>query len=581
MSAPSKPRPAKRGSTKSPPKSPRRDLAKLRAIAADFGAGCAAAKLEILDRLDRARLPSADAVAEYHDVLCFLRAYPDDATVLARVEAALARFDRRPDLLRFRSQLDDSGIAGTDVYYTFFADTARWLAQRFPERLTVAWDYLRDDARLGERLNLLVTYPENIGLEDYDLGVRGWIERLKGRSETDAAFLLERWWRLPTSPAARQQLYEEMQLLLKLEWGAGGPARTREKLEGFSFPQSFQREPLRRGRPDLWQAIGEAPKRVRAVSEAEGERLVGLAREAMIARSRDLDAFCYGDPRDVRVVEFDDGLAFVAIGMRPERRLLVESVYGFLTIKNGVPIGYVLAAAVNESAEMAYNVFDTWRGHEAAHIYGRALAATASLLGAKAFSAPPYQLGHDNAEGLASGAWWFYQKLGFKPRDPAVVRLVERELAKMRRKPGYRSSVETLQELSSVDMFLERGAPRPDIVGVFPLGALGLAITDSLARRFGADREGGLDVCQEEAARALAVRGLETWSADERLAFRRWAPLVGILPGIDRWTAGERAALAAVIRAKGARYESDYVRDYNAHGKLRSALLRLARAAAT
>lgn len=572
---------------KSPPVASRssggaaRDLAKLRKIAAEFGPGRAAEKLALVDRLDRSSLHTADAVARLHDLLCFVRAYPDDAALLERVERALARFERRKDLLRFRGQLDDSGIAGTDVYYTFFADTARWLAQRFPERLTVAWDYLRDDARLGERLNLLVTNPENLGLEDYDLGVRGWLDRLKGPAETDAAFLLERWWSLPMSPAARQQLYEEMQLLLKLAWGPGGPARTREKLEGFAFPQSFQREPLDHRRPDLWQAIAREPTRVRAVSEAEGERLVTLAREAMISRSRDLDAFCYGDPRDVRIIEMDEGLAFVAIGMKPERRLLLESVYGFLTIKNGVPIGYVLAAAINESAEMAYNVFDTWRGYEAANIYGRALAATAHLLGAKAFSAPPYQLGHDNAEGLASGAWWFYQKLGFKPRDPAVLGMVDRELAKMRRRPGYRSSVETLQELSSVDMFLERGEPRPDIVGVFPIGAIGLAVSDSLARRFGGDRERGLDVCEAEAARTLGVRAVARWSADERLAFRRWAPLVGILPGVDRWTADERAALAAAIRAKGGRYESDYVAAYNGHTKLRSALLRLARAAAT
>ncbi|MBK6695967.1 MAG: hypothetical protein IPG50_27730 [Myxococcales bacterium] len=569
-------RPAKTPAAKRrSPSTAGRDLARLRKIAGEFEPGAAATKRALVDKLSRARLATADAVARLHDVLCFLRAYPDDAELLACVEAALAAFADRPDLVRFRSQLDDSGIAGTDIYYTFFAATARWLAQRFPERLTVAWDYLADDARLGERLNLLATYPENLGLEDYDLGVRGWLERMKRPTETDAAYLLERWWREPMSETTRQQLYEEMQLLLKLAWGPGGPARTREKLDGLNFPRSFQETPLDHRRPDLWKAIATPPTRVRTVSEAEGERLVTLAREAMISRSRDLDAFCYGDPRDVRIIEFDQGLCFVAIGMKPERRLLLESVYGFLTIKNGVPIGYVLAAAFNESAEMAYNVFDTWRGYEAANIYGRALSATSHLLGAKAFSAPPYQLGHDNAEGLASGAWWFYQKLGFKPRDPAIVRMMDRELAKMQRRRGYRSSVATLQELSSVDMFLERGTPEPDIVGVFPLGAVGLAITDSLACRFGADRERGLDVSEEEAARALAVRGLNRWTPDERLAFRRWAPLVGILPGISRWTADDRKALVDVIRAKGARYESDYVRAYNAHAKLRRALSRL------
>ncbi len=561
---------------RSSPKAVARLLATLSKIAGEFGPGRSAEKLALIESVDGARLPTAASVLRYHDLLCFMRAYPDDAALLARVEAALAAFERRADLARFRAELDDSGIAGTDIYYTFYADTARWLAERFPERLTIAWDYLQDDSRLAERLGMFATYAENIGLDDYDLGLAGWLARLKGPAETDATYLLERWWQLPMDPATRQQLYEEMQLLLKLAGGPGGPARTTEKLAGFDFPQHFQDRAPDHRRPDLWEAATVKPTRVRAVSRADGERLVTLARHAMIARSRDLDAFCYGDPNDVRVVEFDQGLAFVAIGMKPERRLLLESVYGLLTIKNGVPIGYVLAATLNESAEMAFNVFDTWRGYEAATIYGRALAATAHLFGAKAFSVPPYQLGHDNKEGLASGAWWFYQKLGFAPRDPAILRLVQRELAKMKRRPGYRSNEATLQELSSVDLFLERGAPRPDIMGVLPLGAIGLAITDRLAKRFGRERERGLSVSEDEAARTLGVQGLKGWTAGERLAFRRWAPIVGILPGVERWTADERSALADVIRKKGGRYESDYVLAFNAHPKLRRAITKLA-----
>ena len=41
-----------------------------------------------------------------------------------------------------------------------------------------------------------------------------------------------------------------------------------------------------------------------------------------------------------------------------------------------------------------------------------------------AFTIYPYQLGDDgNQKGLASGAWWFYQKLGFRARDPQVLQL--------------------------------------------------------------------------------------------------------------------------------------------------------------
>jgi len=100
-----------------------------------YGAGCAEAKLALLGRLERADLRSARAVRRLHEVLCFLRAYPDDARLLAQVERMLARFPRRPDLKRAREALADTGIAGTAIRYRFFWSTLRWLARRWPERL--------------------------------------------------------------------------------------------------------------------------------------------------------------------------------------------------------------------------------------------------------------------------------------------------------------------------------------------------------------------------------------------------------------------------------------------------------------
>src|SRR4029077_15288644 len=136
--------------------------------------------------------------------------------------------------------------------------------------------------------------------------------------------------------------------------------------------------------------------------------LIDLAREAMVTRSRDLDVFCWGDPRDVRLVDAGGGLQCACIGALPERRLLLESVYGFLTLKNGVPIGYVLCSALFGSSEIAYNVFETFEGAQAGPVFGRVLRMGRSLFGSDSLTIYPYQLGHDNKEALVSGAWWFY-----------------------------------------------------------------------------------------------------------------------------------------------------------------------------
>ena len=172
----------------------------------------------------------------------------------------------------------------------------------------------------------------------------------------------------------------------------------------------------------------------------------------MITRSRDLDAFAYGDRNDVRLVHCEGDLEFVFIGQIPERRLLLESVYGFLTLKNGVPIGYGTTSVLFDSAEIAFNAFAAFRGAETALIFGRLLATTLQLFGADTFSLDPYQLGHDNTEGLRSGAWWFYYKLGFRPEDSDVRRLLKLELQRQQQNRRHRSNLATLQRLSSENM---------------------------------------------------------------------------------------------------------------------------------
>src|SRR5664280_3267555 len=245
----------------------------------------------------------------------------------------------------------------------------------------------------------------------------------------------------------RDRAYEGLELPLVLAPGPGEPARTHA-----ASPVStvhFQTAPFASGRPDVRSDVARPPKSVVVASPAEGRSLLDLARESMVTRQRDLDVFQWGDPDGVRLAHFEDGLSFVVIGAVTERRLLLESVYGFLTLKHGVPISYVLVSALFGSSEIAYNVFETFRGGESGRIYGKVLSTARHLFGSDVFTIFPYQLGgYGNPEALASGAWWFYQKLGFRPRAPRVVALMNEELDRMKADPAYRSSVATLKILA-------------------------------------------------------------------------------------------------------------------------------------
>jgi hypothetical protein len=423
-------------------------------------------------------------------------------------------------------------------------------------------------------LYTLLPFTESLALDEANLKPRELLEWLKQPNETDAGFLIRRVSKSLGDDSTRETVYEDLDVDCKLSPGRGTPART-----GARYKPSrvvFQSGPLDRSRPDLKKESLVPPQAVRLVSPREGRKLIDMARKAMVTRSRDLYVFQNGDETDVRLIEFGDGLQFAAIGLRPEYRLMLDSVYGFLTLKNGIPIGYVLTRSYFNSSEVAYNVFETFRGGESARIYGRALAMTRHLFGADAFTVEPYQMGHENVEGLKSGAWWFYYKLGFRPLDPEVKRLLRAELARMRRNPKHRSSQATLNRLSSRNMFFFLDRPRKDVRGIISLENIGLAVSRYLALRFGADRERATQVCEKEAARLLGIRSFRGFTAGERLAWKRWSPLILTLPGVERWTREEKRALAKVARSKGGRWETDYLRLFNEHRKLRRALLELA-----
>lgn len=553
---------------------PRRLLTELESIRLQFGPVAARRRRQALRALRRADLPDAACVARLHELLCFSRAYPDDPATLTLVESLLQGFARRPDLQRHRDALADSGIAGTDITYRFFATMARWAAERWPDRLRVDWDEA-DAARLEGVLPLLALHGETPALDEMGLETREWLARLKGPREADGAFLVRRLAGLGLGTFAHEYLYEQLDAWLVLDGGPGGPSRTLARWEG--APVVFHAQAPDSRRPDLRAELARAPREVRHASPATGRRLVDLAREALITRSRDLDAFAWADPRDVTLVDDGDGLMFALIGMVPERRLMFEAVYGYLILRGGVPVGYGVVSSLFGTLEVAFNLFESFRGAEAGRLYARLLAGCRQVFAVDTITVYPYQLGGDgNDEGLRTGAWWFYQKLGFRSRDRAILRLMRRELALMKRRPAHRTKPAVLKQLVEGNVYCDLATPREDIIGRLSLAAAGLRISTYVAKRFGSQRHLAGPVCAREARARLGVRRAPR-SAGEKLAWERWAPLVLLLPRVESWSRAEKSALAAVIRAKGGRRESEYVALFDGHRKLRRAVAGMAR----
>jgi len=530
------------------------------------GGDAAASKLALLGRLAAARLGKAQQVRQLHETLCFLRAYPDDARVLATVERMLARFARRADLRAHRDALAHSGIAGTTSWFPFFWPTACWLARHWPRHLRFDRNDAEAEKSLARALPLLVTPLEAAALRELKLAGFAAIDRLRAPGEGDAAFLVGRVAALAGDDFTREAFYDAINPSCELPAAPGTPARTGEKFA--SAPVVFRATPLRRDRPDLRAEMRRPPRSLRRLSVDEGTRLIELARGAMVARSRDLDAFAYGNARDAWLVDDGDGLAFALNGVVPQRRAPLAAVYGGLTLVNGVPVGYLQADIVGRAAALSFNTFDTFRGGEAALHLARLLSALQHTFGTVGFSIEPYQLGRDNAEGIDSGAWWFYFKLGFRPRAAAARRLVVAELDRTKRRPTHRSSPAVLRQLAGHHLFFDfeagRRTPLP------PLAAIGLRVSRLLAARH-PQRAAALAEVRRDAMAVLGLRSLRGLSEDEQRVCADFAPLV-LLSGATRWPPAERRALLELLWAKAADSERDYVRRFVAHPRFWPAL---------
>ena len=346
------------------------------------------------------------------------------------------------------------------------------------------------------------------------------------------------------------------------------PGRTRRRARTRSSRSRRSRlrdTPIRRGRPSLRAELRRPPRAVKRLSTQAGRQVVELGRAQMATRQRDIDGFAYGDPRDAWLVDDGDGLAFTLNGVVPERRAVVPATYGALTLRNGVPIAYLQVDLAGRSAALSYHAFATFRGGEAAYTTARMLAMLHHVLGATSFTLDPYQLGKGNDDGIESGAWWFYYKLGFRPRAAAVKRVMRAELERLRASPRHRSSPATLRKLAEGHLVFDADPRHP--VPLPPNVRIGFRVADALAAR--SNREDA----SREAMRRIGVRSLAGWTPGERLAWLRWSPLILALPGVSRWSAANRRALVRIVRTKGGVGETDFLARFNAHRLLGPVLL--------
>jgi len=553
--------------------SARRTVKRLYDIRNRFGRQYALEKAELLEAIPRLAIRTAADTKKLHKTLCFMRAFPDTPEIHTCVSDALSTFDELISVLgeSHQSRLADSGISGTDIHYSFSFEVAAWLARKHAGLTQVDWSEFRDTERLDELLEQLLEPVEADFFDSGEASTEEWLNiASQDQPGTDFDWLMSQVKEHRQHDRFWTALYNSADVPLRCRLADSGLSSSANV---FDVDEVFCRKRAMRSRvTDAKKQITRPLKSVTRLNREDGARLIDVAMASLAVRHRETLHFNYANPDDVHLADVGAGVSIAVTGLQEEHRYPLECTMGFLILSNGVPIGYGGSSMLFKQANTGINIFDEYRGSEAAWSWVQVMRVFHALTGCTRYIANPFQLGSENVEALGSGAFWFYYRLGYRPIDREIRRLARHEFSELRAKKDRRTPLDILKQLATCDMHLTlAGARKSEYFDENWIERCALLATRELARTGYLSRRKSHDQLAGQLAADLQIKSMKNWSRTERKWFKRFCPvLTATNPG--QWSTGDRKALVALIRAKSAKSELGFARMLNKHRAFFTAL---------
>lgn len=412
---------------------------------------------QALVQLTKLPLTTGKDLVEYYEALLFMAAYPTDSTRLKRAENELARISRflNSKTIRHPALHVNSGMPFTPMVTRFTHDQVRWLMAHPHCRITLE-KFEEEALELNDVLRLTLPSLERAettaGLNNTDL-----MDVLKVPVKGRLEFLVRELSRLDQLPYIKDHLWDSMGVSIRITPIDKTFSIAYNRLPGivpYYQPSMLKRFDIR--------GLLDQPVGLPELLSQEGKQtIVRVIKNAMAITDRETDPGTYMDEQSLMVYHLDRGVSVAIYGMIPNRQLPLESYVGYTAFKNGFAVSYGGAWIFGERAQFGINVFETFRNGESAYIMAQLLRLYRQVFEINYFEVEPYQFGLDNPEGIASGAFWFYYRFGFRPLDRELRQLAEKEAGKIAARKGYRTSSKTLIELTGSNIRLKLGQITP------------------------------------------------------------------------------------------------------------------------
>ena len=551
-------------------------VGELRANAGRFTAQAALEKKRLLHACSESSIEDPRTLISYHDCLLSLLAYPQTAELRA---LAARELDRLVDEAKriaegdehARWALEDSGVAWSETRPALSYEITRWLLDRFAQHVDLAM--FADDGR-PLRTVLRFCLPE---LEEAILSRERTSEELldeltQSIDGSRLQWLVAQLARAPCSDEIREELFRSLGAYVLIRPRDGQLSRTKARgLPGRTF---YHHDTLIK-RVDPRVVVREPLPAPRTLSAKDRRHLIDTARAVLMSLGRETEAISACLPDGVEYLDLGRGLSIALYAMPPRRRLSIDTHLGYMLFKNTVPIAYGGGWPFLGFCKIGIHIFQPFRRGESALSFCQVLRVFHQRFGAVRFFAEATQFGEGEPEGLTSGAFWFFYRLGFRPLDGRLAKLAEVEFARIVANGDHRTSLGVLRRLAESDLALELPGGDAPTAHCDPAD-LSLAVTRWIGANFGGDRTIAERAAVEKVSRALGVTGGEGWPEPERRSFQSLCLLLAMVPGLDRWPAADRRGVVAIMRAKGKANERAYFDLMRRHRRFREAMVQLA-----
>lgn len=516
---------------------------------------------ELLLSFSAYRLRFPPVIKNYHDLLLFYCAFPFSNKILMLANAELKRIAEAAGTKKGNSLLA-SGIAHTGLLCSFSLAIAGWLVHKFPDDVELAGS----DASKETVANIFQALSPAVEFEKSSQGGLHLISRIKwvtglNKNTDQLKWLVQLFEESQLPELVKEELYAELKVFLR--W----------KLDNVLFSKSFLRIPFQKlyyhkkkiSQVDSHKIIKQKTGKPVLLSATGKTALLDCMKASLAFQYRETDPVTYGDTGELELFDMGRGLQIALTGMKKEKRLALESYVGYMAFKNGVPVSYGGGWLWGHQCKVGINIYPSFRRGESAWLFCQVLRVYYQYLGARQFIVKPYQYGKGNPEGLRSGAFWFYYKLGFRPVDEEIKNKAETEWKKICSIKNYRTSLKVLQYFTKSKIVWISGkkwSPGFDAANVSS------AVSNMINLNFNHNRDRAITACLKKLSREFSISSLKNKTVYQRQVMENWSLLAGLSDDLAEWNALQKKNFVQLIKLKQTGKERDYILQLQKHQRL-------------